>query len=220
MKSPMASTKFLEPRIRALWNFDDPEASLHAMNAEAEVSAEPERSIWLTQVARALGLAGRFEEARDLLHSIESQENHHLQARLAIEEGRVINSNGDPARARPYFEIALNEADAAGTQGLAVDAIHMLAIVAESTSEAKRLNEEALARAESSEDPDARRWRASVLNNLGWTHHDAGLFEQALRCFELALAIREEEGEAKPIAYAREAVADARLALPRDTLDD
>jgi hypothetical protein len=49
----------------------------------------------------------------------------------------------------------------------------MVAIVA-SGDEALAWNQRALELAQASPDPDARRWRASLFNNLGWTYHDRG----------------------------------------------
>lgn len=203
----------LEALIRAQWNFNDPQASLAALTAMAAASSGAEQLIWQTQVARALGLQGRFDEAHAMLDEIRAGSDHHVLARVAIEKGRVLNSSGDSAAARPFFELALEDGEAAGTEGLAVDALHMLAIVASSYREARQLGEEAFARAESSSDPDARRWRGSILSNLGWAHFDDGRFAEALTCFEKALILREEEGSPASIEHAREAVAEAKRAL-------
>lgn len=205
----------LEARIRARWDFTDLEASRQAMIESAASTTGSEQLVWQTQVARALGLQGRFDEANAVLDQIHPGSDHHVLARVEIEKGRVLNSSGDQAAARPFFELALEDAEAAGTQGLVIDAMHMLAIVASSYSEAKRVGEEALARAEASPDPDARRWRGSVLNNLGWTHYDAQMYEEALHTFERALAIRLAEGDEKAISHAREAIAETRQALQR-----
>lgn len=179
----------------------------------AAATSGGEQLIWQTQIARALGLQGRFDEANAMLDEIRAASDHHVLARVAIEKGRVLNSSGDQAAARPFFELALEDAELAGTESLAVDALHMLAIVASSYLEAKRLGEEALARAESSPDPDVRRWRGSILNNLGWAHYDEGRFAEALACFEEALIVREEEGSPASIEHAREAVAETKCAL-------
>lgn len=203
----------LEARIRSRWDFNDPVASYELMSHEAAKAQEPERSIWLTQAARALGLQDRLREAAQLLVGLDPSRSHHVQARWAIETGRVCNSEGDPAQARPFFELALAEAESAGAEGLAIDAIHMLGIAASSDEEAVRWNEVGLARAEASLDPQARRWKGSLLNNLGWAHLQAGRFAEAVECFEAALAEREAEGDPMRIAHAHEALAEARRSL-------
>lgn len=51
--------------------------------------------------------------------------------------------------------------------------------------------------------PDARRWEASLLNNLGMALHDAGDLEAALTAFEEAVVIREREGDTGKTRVAR-----------------
>ena len=70
----------------------------------------------------------------------------------------------------------------------------MLAIAAETGEETLAWNERALELAEASEDERAQRWRASLLNNLGWARHDGGDYEAALSLFERALAERQKRG--------------------------
>ncbi|MEX0788523.1 MAG: tetratricopeptide repeat protein, partial [Anaerolineales bacterium] len=126
--------------------------------------------------------------------------------RLMLERGRLHNSSGDPSAARVHFAEAWAAARNSKEDALAVDAAHMLAIVAEG-EEAMRWNTTALEVAENSADPKARRWRASLLNNLGWTHHDGGDFESARGCFERAVPLRQEAGDARELRIARWCVA-------------
>ena len=118
----------------------------------------------------------------------------------------MINSRGEPERARPDFEAALAAASDAGFDQLAVDALHMLAIVAP-PSEQDALNQRALDLAESSLDPRARQWRGSLLNNMGWTAFERGDLSVALGLFERALAARREQGKASDVIVARWCVA-------------
>ncbi len=70
----------------------------------------------------------------------------------------------------------------------------MVALVAPPEDQ-QRVTEEALAVARSSADAAARNWDASLLNNLGMTHADAGDWPAALARFEEALAARERIGD-------------------------
>ncbi len=54
-----------------------------------------------------------------------------------------------------------------------------------------------------------------MLNNLGWSLHDAGLYEVALDAFTRALHLRSEQGEAKSIRIARWCVARCLRSLGR-----
>jgi tetratricopeptide (TPR) repeat protein len=78
----------------------------------------------------------------------------------------------------------------------------MVALVAPAEDQ-QRLNEEALAVARSSADRTARDWDASLLNNLGMVHADAGDWPAALAAFEEALAARERIGDVRRTRVAR-----------------
>jgi tetratricopeptide (TPR) repeat protein len=134
--------------------------------------------------------------------------------RLALERGRVLNSSGQPIVARPLFESALAEAQAAGLEHLAVDAMHMVAIVAPA-SEQDELNSRALMLASSATDPRARQWRASLLNNMGWSAFERGDYSHALSLFDDALAARLEQGKVAEIQVARWSIARTLRAMGR-----
>jgi tetratricopeptide (TPR) repeat protein len=82
----------------------------------------------------------------------------------------------------------------------------MVAIVAPA-SEQEALNRQALALAAAADDPRARDWRASLLNNLGWTLFDRGDVADALAVFNDALAARIQQGKANETQVARWCVA-------------
>lgn len=157
-------------------------------------------------MARAIGLQGRFDEAQALLNELPDDEDEELRVRILLERGRVMNSAGDPDRALPEFQMASETAQNEGLEHLAVDAIHMLAIVA-APSEQDGLNSRALELAESATDPRARQWRGSLLNNMGWSAFDRGDVDVALRLFNQALAAREEQGKPSEIFVARWCIA-------------
>jgi hypothetical protein len=135
--------------------------------------------------------------------------------RKVLERGRVINSSGSPAKARPLFKGALAAATEAGFEHLAIDALHMVAIVAD-PSEQDALNSEALRLAEGATDPRARRWRASLLNNMGWSAFSRGDYFAALGLFEDALAARIEQEQPDEIRIARWCIGRTLRALGRN----
>jgi tetratricopeptide (TPR) repeat protein len=199
----------LQARIDELWDFDDPAASASRFReAAANASTERERAILETQAARALGLQQRFDEAFALLDALQPPhgEDSELEVRSALERGRAHNSTGERDAARPLFEAAFELASSRGMENLAVDALHMMAIVAE-PAEQLALNERAIAIAEGASDPRARQWLASLYNNTGWTRFDAGELDEALRLFELALEERRKRADPRTTNIARWAVA-------------
>lgn len=186
---------------RPLWDFDDPAASGERFLDAAEHAEEPDRTAWLTQYARTLGLRERYDEAHRVLDPL-SSDDPQAATYLDLERGRVLNSSGRVDEARPLFEAAATTAGAAGLDALHVDALHMVAIAAP-PEEQHELNARALAVARASSDQGARDWDASLLNNIGMTHADAGDFAQALATFEEALAARERIGDPATIRVAK-----------------
>ena len=186
---------------RPLWDFDDPATSGERFLEAAHTSSEPERTCWLTQYVRALGLEEKYGEARMVLDGL-SSDDPEAATYLALERGRVLRSAGHPEEARPHFDQAAATAEAAGLEALHVDALHMVALAAPEEDQLAQ-NKAALAVAQAATDQRARDWDASLLNNIGMTHADAGDHEAALAAFEQALAARERIGDPETIRVAR-----------------
>lgn len=192
-----------------LWDFDDPAESearfrrwLSDPAPDADASARCEAE---TQLARAQGLRRHFAEAHATLDVVEARLSglsERAQTRYRLERGRVFNSAGAPDQAQPLFLAAWEQARTAGEDALAVDAAHMLAIVT-SGEESLAWNLRALDLAQASPQPRAQRWQASLYNNIGWTHFDAGRYADALAMFERALERRRFDGSAKEVGVAQ-----------------
>ena len=197
------------PWINDLWDYNDPAASearfrdlLERARAAGEDAYAAEV---LTQIARAQGLAQRFDEARATLEEAESRLTPDMttaRVRVLLERGRVQNSSGDPEGSATLFEQALEAAAGAGLEFYAVDAAHMLGIVVPGEGSLD-WNRKAMEMAEAATDPRARGWMGSLSNNLGWTYHDLGRYADALAMFEKHLAIRTAEGDTVQMGIAR-----------------
>lgn len=206
--------------LDALWDFEVPAASEERFRAALEGARETGSDLEceiLTQLARTQGLQRRFDDARRTLEQAEAAADAARprdRIRLQLETGRVDNTSRSGDRGRASFVDAWETARAAGEDGLAVDAAHMLGIV-EEPELARTWNERAMELARSSDDPTARRWVASLANNMGWAAHDAGSHGEALALFELALEERRARGEATQIRIARWSVARCLRSLGR-----
>src|SRR5712675_1635824 len=134
------------PDLDSLWDYDRPEASEAVFRSwlpAARASGDPDGlAQLLTQVARAEGLQMKFDDAWRTLDEAEASLTEATQiakVRLLLERGRVLNSS---------------------KRRFAVDAAHMLAIV-ETGDASAEWNRTAIALAEGSEDPRAKRWLGS-----------------------------------------------------------
>lgn len=166
---------------------------------------------------RAQGLQRRFQEAEGTLDQVKPflrDDRPKLGVRYLLERGRVRNSAGKPSEADPFFREAWTLPRRSGLGNLAIDAAHMVAIVTPPDT-ALAWNRRALDLAEKSEDVRARRWLGSLYNNLGWTHHDKGDHEEALRLFRKALEWRKEQGQPLEIRIAEWSVARVLRSLGR-----
>ncbi len=200
-----------------LWDFGDPAASeVRFAAAVAEAVVDEEKGLALTQLARALGLQGKFDRARATLAEADAiiVSESVARAQYWIELGRVENSSGNPSGAMPHFARSLAMAQALRDEYLTADAAHMLAISAPPDSQ-PTYAEQALRLARASTDERARRWMGPILNNLGWTYMDTKQPEKALPCFRESLEFRLTQGAEAPIRVARYTVGCALRALGR-----
>lgn len=195
-----------------LWNTKDPELSEQRFR---DAIADPaydldEKAELATQLGRAIGMQGRYEEADALLDSVDGEEPT-VGVRILLERGRLLSASGHEAMAVPLFEQAAELADHLGEEYLAVDALHMLAIA--DSAHAGLWTKSALEYASTARDPHTRHWMVALHSNLGWALHGEGRFTQALVEFQLAEQWAERAGTPAQQQNAREAIEACELAL-------
>jgi tetratricopeptide (TPR) repeat protein len=201
------------------WNFDRPAES--EARFRAELARLPETSAarleLLTQLARAQGLQRRFTDAHAALDQVEAAlpgGSSRVAVRYLLERGRVFNSSQQPERAVPLFRDALERARVAAEDFLAIDAAHMLGIAA-APADRLKWNLEAIAMIEKTGDARSKRWLAPLYNNIGWTYHERGEYQQALTYFEQALPAWQARGDPANVRIAHWAIARAYRSLGR-----
>jgi tetratricopeptide (TPR) repeat protein len=180
------------------WNYNEPhttEKKFREILISISLEKNPEEHLQLqTQIARTLGLQQKFTEAHAQLDEVQerlSNKTPLARIRYLLERGRVYNSSGEKEKALPLFLEAWDQGLASGSDFHAVDAAHMVAI-AEAPENQLEWNEKAMALAEKSEDPQAKGWLGSLYNNIGWTYHDLGRYEEALAVFEKGFSWQKE----------------------------
>lgn len=203
-------------RLRGLWDFEDLDATERRLREQLDAEGTDDgRAEVLTQLARVEGLRGAFERAGALALEAESLATSAVaRARLELERGRIRRSSGDSDAARPLFESAYAGALAAEQHFLAVDAAHMVALVAPDRDGFLEWTRRGIELAE--QHSAASYWVGPLLNNLGWEHFEASDFELALDAFERARAAREgDPGNVDGIELASYAVAKTLRMLGR-----
>ncbi|MGH7177234.1 MAG: tetratricopeptide repeat protein [Tepidisphaeraceae bacterium] len=189
----------------AMWDYADPartDARFREVLAMARESGDRDYLLQLlTQIARAQGLQGRFDDANATLGEVEreiaARASPVVTARYFLERGRVLNSSGDPQKARPLFLQAMDTALGAQLGNFAVDAAHMVAIVEPDPVDQLTWNLRAIALTE--QFPETRRWLASLYNNTGEACFRLGQYEQALEWFQKIIEIRQQDR--KPLDF-------------------
>lgn len=194
----------------SLWDYSNPQETENKFREVLKQIPQTESTYLelLTQIARTQGLQRKFDEAHQTLDEVEHklQADSRAKVRYLLERGRVFNSSKQPDEAKSFFKEAFELAKKLKEDYYAVDALHMLAIVAEPV-DSLNLNLQAIAYAESSADEKAQGWLGSLYNNTGWSYHDSGDYESALKIFEKAEAFRRSKNDASRLRIATWAVA-------------
>lgn len=209
------------PDIDELWDYNEPAESEAKFRTLLPQARDPGNEAYLaellTQIGRAQGLQGKFEEAHATLDEalgLITEKMKRARVRYLLERGRVFNSAGRPAEARPLFRQAWDLGLVSDEDYHTVDAAHMLGIV-EPEDSGLVWSLKAMQLAETAGDKKAEKWLPALYNNIGWTYHDAGKYNDALGMFQQALKLREDkkEGGEREIRVARWAVARAKRSL-------
>lgn len=213
--------------LAPLWDFSRPDVSEQRFQAALAKADGDDALILKTQIARTHGLRKDFGRAREILREIEpvvDRSGAEVQVRFQLELGRTFASATHPASllsaeaneaARQAYGRALELARAAELDSLAIDAIHMFAFVDRAPADQLKWGEAALKVTLASKQLDARRWEASIRNNIGYSLHQLGRFEEALDQFQQALAVRERGTNAEATRVARWMVAWTLRSLAR-----
>ncbi|MGL4612006.1 MAG: tetratricopeptide repeat protein [Trueperaceae bacterium] len=205
--------KNLEQILDTLWNYNDAAKSEAIFKDFVKQEIGDEAEI-LTQIARAQGLQGKFEEAHATLDSISTPNDERIKVRYLLERGRVYNSAKQKEEARKYFLEAYELSKRIGADFYTIDAAHMMAIV-EPPAQQLLWHEICLELCETTKDERAKKWLGLITNNAAWTYHDLGQYDKALEVFQKALLWHEVNGKPETIRIAKWSVARALRSLER-----
>jgi tetratricopeptide (TPR) repeat protein len=214
----VASTKAAGMDIPSLWDFGDPARSETIFREQLANTRGDDALSLQTQIARTYSLRSRFDDAHALLDRIAAQvetAGPEPKVRALLERGRTYRSSAQVDKARPLFRQAVDLAIAEKLEFLAVDAMHMVALVEPGLDGQLAWNRQALAYAQRAGDPAARRWDATLSNNIGVALHGAGRYEEALEALRTQLAARERIGKPEGVRIAHWMIAWTLRAMKR-----
>lgn len=187
------------PDIDGLWTSNDLAQSETLIRGRLPANGIPDQT-WntaelelSTQLARALGLLNKIQEAQNILNSIKKvisidgqPRRARLEIRYLLEQGRIYCLGNTPVHAQACFLQGWTLAQEAKEEFFSIDAAMMLA-----TTQPPKLQSEWLKRAmsiaEGSANVEAKSWLTRLYERNGWDLFEAHKFEEALRNFEKAL---------------------------------
>ena len=208
----------MNDRLRDLWDFGDLDASEARLREQLErETTDPGRAEVLTQLARVEGLRDRFADGDRLIEQAQgvAGDDPAALARIALEQGRLRRSSGDPESARPLFDAAFRTAQDAGQTFIAADSAHMAALVAPDLDGFVEWTDRGVELAEADAEGSGY-WLGPLYNNLGWAYYDTGAFEEAVEAFRRQVVARElDPGPGQALEIARYALGKALRALGR-----
>lgn len=189
--------------INAMWDYSKPELSEQRFRAALDGASADERIILQTQIARTHGLRRNFTKAREVLALLEPAQtgaSDEARVRYLLELGRTYASTAhtkadqtadDLEQARNLYLQAHAEAAKARLDFLAIDALHMMPCVDTEPAQQLQWNERALSYMERSDQPEVKKWEASLRNNVGYAKYLAGEYDAAIEQFQLSRAAHE-----------------------------
>src|SRR5438034_11562558 len=145
---PAAKSSMTETNFDKLWDYANPAATeqkFRALVPDLEKSADHAiLAELLTQLARTQGMQGRFDEAHAILDRsetlIDPATMPKARVRYLLERGRAFNSSAHPDKANLLFVQAMELAQKTKLDALAIDAVHMVAIVEPAPDEQLKWN--------------------------------------------------------------------------------
>lgn len=201
------------PNFDAMWDYAHPDSTeikfaeiLPLLKDSPETTYDAEYHVeLLTQIARAQGLQGKFEEAGRTLETADSLLTANMKTgkiRYLLEKGKILNSSGKREASKPIFLEAYNFGKENALDCYTLDAAHMMGIV-EPPEKQLDWNLKAIEIAEVSSDPRCTSWLGALYNNLGWTYHDLKEYEKSLDLFQKGYEWRKNYNNEKATCIAK-----------------
>lgn len=208
----------------ALWDFKDPRESEKRFRVALQENKLKQNKEWVlelqTQIARALAMQKRFDDAAATLDAIEPALDQSgfkkAEVRFLLERGRLLYYQRKEAASRPIFHHAHELALERDLDYWVVDSANMLGIVEKTADLRNEWKWKALEFAEASKDAAARKWLGTLYHDYAWVKFDAGKKEEALAYFEKSAAALAKKGDGESERNSRWCAAKMKRLLGKD----
>ncbi|MCF7793545.1 MAG: hypothetical protein K9N09_07295 [Candidatus Cloacimonetes bacterium] len=205
------------PNFDVMWDYAHPDSTemrfkeilpLLTQTSEFSVSDEYNAEL-LTQIARAQGLQGKFNEAAKNLEKADSLITDKMptaKIRYLLEKGRLLNTMNQTEEANKLFFQAYEFGKKDSLDFYTLDAAHMLGFT---TPLEQQLDWslKALDIARTSDDPRCEQWEGPLYNNIGWTYFDNKDYFHAHKMFMNDFEWRKEHNDEAGARVARWSIA-------------
>ncbi len=201
----------LLPPFNEVWVFQDPKGTEKKFKALMPLAKENDLAYYAELIAhlgRSISLQKRYDDAHkalDLAIPILTDDMNKANIQYNLERGRVYYWQKNESKASHYFQKAMELATKHGEDFLAIDIAHMIAIVPQKDEDQIPLHKKALDLATNSSCPKAKKWLATLNNNIAQSYQEIKQHELALHHFKKALELRMQNEQ--PSFYAKWAVA-------------
>ena len=215
--------------VASMWDFSRPAVSEERFRTALKSASGDDALILQTQIARTYMLRGNFDQARVVLAGIQAPVRAAgpeagpgtgwRRAEVTLRTDTRAETQTEEARqlARDAYTLALEIAERANLDAVAIDVLHMLPFVDTAPAQQFEWNLQALALVEASEQEQANSWEPSIRSNLGESYYDLGRYHEALEQFRQAAALFERRQDARATRDGYWHVARALRALNRNS---
>jgi len=211
------------PNFDALWNYAHPDSSevafkeilpllTHTDEFAIDVQYEPEL---LTQIARAQGMQGKYDEAFHTLQqadSLLSERTPKAKMRYLLEKGRLLNSSGKTELSIPVLEEAYHFGAEKHFDLYQLDAALLLSSITLSQQKTDWVRK-AVQLARTSTDPRCQNQLGSIYKSTAWSYFYLKDYYHAQEMFHKALDWHETNSDSTETLVDRWAIGHCLRAL-------
>tara|TARA_B100000674_G_scaffold36491_1_gene25554 strand:+ start:4846 stop:5724 length:879 start_codon:yes stop_codon:yes gene_type:complete len=209
-------------KISDMWDFSNPQNCEKNFREKMEKHSDSAFEVWelQTQVARALGLQGKFIQAFKILDSIQAGlefaptcvSKDLVGIRYNLEMGRLLMLNDKPEDSIRYFKFALKLALNIEAEDLSMDAINMLVSVV-SINERIEFGLKGIDLATKSDNGELKSSIGNLAIEIGESYLQVQEYQKAIEQFMHACDIFSKAFDAEKVRYIRLSICIAQRAL-------